>query len=197
MSMLDEDEEYEDEVLHERRGTSVLRSAPPELVVPTPWMCRRWTGALNSRLWPRACAETGKRASMWQSRGPRFSGRCLGWFAKAPEEIRIDSVKAWRACDNKVCFFGNRNGTLQWEHVPVAGAGHYIQPDISSDIAHVVRFTCLAFQLNVILSAALGGSIKMRVVVLWAPRSEEERQMQDLKVRNAFSYLLMPAMPWK
>ena len=80
MSMLDEDEEYEDEVLHERRGTSVLRSAPPELVVPTPWMCRRWTGALNSRLWPRACAETGKRASMWQSRGPRFSGRCLGWF---------------------------------------------------------------------------------------------------------------------
>ena len=83
MSMLDEDEEYEDEVLHERRGTSVLRSAPPELVVPTPWMCRRWTGALNSRLWPRACAETGKRASMWQSRGPRFSGRCLGWLAFA------------------------------------------------------------------------------------------------------------------
>ena len=118
-------------------------------------------------------------------------------IAKAPEEIRIDSVKAWRACDNKVCFFGNRNGTLQWEHVPVAGAGHYIQPDISSDIAHVVRFTCLAFQLNVILSAALGGSINMRVVVLWAARSEEERQVQDLNVRNAFSYLLMPAMPWK
>ena len=82
MSTLDVDEEYEDEVLHERRGTSVLRSAPPELVVPTPWMCRRWTGALNSRLWPRACAETGKRASMWQSCGraaaPGFPAAVLG-----------------------------------------------------------------------------------------------------------------------
>ena len=78
MSMLDEDEEYEDEVLHERRGTSVLRSAPPELVVPTPWMCRRWTGALNSRLWPRACAETGKRASdVAELRPPVF--RPLSW----------------------------------------------------------------------------------------------------------------------
>ena len=80
---------YEDEVLHERRGTSVLRSAPPELVVPTPWMCRRWTGALNSRLWPRACAETGKRASMWQSCGPRFSGRCLGWFVTGTDVVGV------------------------------------------------------------------------------------------------------------
>jgi hypothetical protein len=38
--MLDEDEEYEDAVLYERRGTPVLRSARPELVVPTPWT--RW-----------------------------------------------------------------------------------------------------------------------------------------------------------
>jgi len=80
-SMLDEDEEYEDAVLYERRGTPVLRSARPELVVPTPWMCRRWTGALNSRLWPRACAETGKRASMVAEPRPRFSPRCLGWYA--------------------------------------------------------------------------------------------------------------------
>jgi hypothetical protein len=40
MSMLDEDEEYEDDSLYERRGTPVLRSARPELVVPTPWT--RW-----------------------------------------------------------------------------------------------------------------------------------------------------------
>ena len=114
-------------------------------------------------------------------------------IAKAPEEIRIDSVKAWRACDNKVCFFGNRNGTLQWEHVP--DAGHYIQPVISSDIGHVVKFAFLTFQLNVTFHAALGGSIKMSVVVLWTPPSEW--RSQNLKVRNAFSYLLMPAMPWK
>ncbi|KOO31563.1 hypothetical protein Ctob_013848 [Chrysochromulina tobinii] len=57
--MLDEDEEYEDAVLYERRGTPVLRSARPELVVPTPWTRWLWTGALNSRLWPRACAATG------------------------------------------------------------------------------------------------------------------------------------------
>ena len=35
MRMLDEDEEYEDDVLYERRGTPVLRSARTELVVPT------------------------------------------------------------------------------------------------------------------------------------------------------------------
>jgi hypothetical protein len=40
MSMLDENEEYEDDSLYERRGTSVLRNARPELVVPTPWT--RW-----------------------------------------------------------------------------------------------------------------------------------------------------------
>jgi len=117
----------------------------------------------------------------------------LSEIAKAPEEIRIESVKAWRACDNKVCFFGNRNGTLQWEHVP--DAGHYIQPVISSDIGHVVKFAFLTFQLNVMFHAALGGSIKMGVVVLWTPPSEW--RSQNLKVRNAFSYLLMPAMPWK
>ena len=78
MSMLDEDEEYEDEVLYERRGTPVLRSARPELVVPKPWTSWRWTEALNSRLWPRACAATGKRASMVAEPRPRFSGRCLG-----------------------------------------------------------------------------------------------------------------------
>ena len=43
MSMLDEDEEYEDDVLYERRGTPVLRSARPELVVPTPWTRWLWT----------------------------------------------------------------------------------------------------------------------------------------------------------
>jgi hypothetical protein len=35
MRMLDEDEDCEDDVLNERRGTPVLRSARPELVVPT------------------------------------------------------------------------------------------------------------------------------------------------------------------
>jgi hypothetical protein len=75
--MLDEDEEYEDDVLYERRGTPVLRSARPELVVPTPWTSWRWPGALNSRLWPRACAATGKRASM-SGRGPGFTCAVLG-----------------------------------------------------------------------------------------------------------------------
>ena len=79
MSMLDEDEEYEDEVLYERRGTPVLRSARPELVVPTPWTSRLWPGAPNLRLWPRACAATGLRASMMAEPRPPFSGRCLGW----------------------------------------------------------------------------------------------------------------------
>jgi hypothetical protein len=65
-------------VLYERRGTPVLRSARPELVVPKPWTSRRWTEALNSRLWPRACAATGKRASMVAEPRPPFSGRCLG-----------------------------------------------------------------------------------------------------------------------
>jgi hypothetical protein len=64
MSMLDEDEECEDDSLYERRGTPVHRNARPELVVPTPWTSRRWTGAPNSKLWPRACAATGKRVSM-------------------------------------------------------------------------------------------------------------------------------------
>ena len=77
MSMLDEDEEYEDEVLYERRGTPVLRSARPELVVPTPWTSRRLTGAPNSRLWPRACDATEKCASMSGVRPPVF--RPLTW----------------------------------------------------------------------------------------------------------------------
>jgi len=64
-------------VLYERRGTPVLRSARPELVVPKPWTSWRWTEALNSRLWPRACAATGKRASMRQSRVPRFPAAFL------------------------------------------------------------------------------------------------------------------------
>ena len=64
MSMLDEDEEYEDDVLYERRGTPVVRSARPELIVPTSSMSWRWPGAPNLRLWPRACAATGTRASM-------------------------------------------------------------------------------------------------------------------------------------
>jgi len=66
-------------VLYERRGTPVLRSARPELVVPKPWTSWRWTEALNSRLWPRACAATGKRASMVAEPRPPFSPRCLGW----------------------------------------------------------------------------------------------------------------------
>ncbi len=78
MSMLDEDEEYEDEVLYERRGTSVLRSARPELVVPTPWTSRLWTEVPESSLWPRACSATGLRASMRQSRVPRFRPAVLG-----------------------------------------------------------------------------------------------------------------------
>jgi hypothetical protein len=56
--MLAEDEEYEDAVLYERLSTPVLRSARPELVVPTPWTRWLWTGAPNSKLWPRACAAT-------------------------------------------------------------------------------------------------------------------------------------------
>jgi hypothetical protein len=76
--MLAEDEEYEDAVLYERRSTPVLRSARPELVVPTPWTSRLWPGALNSRLWPRACAETGLRASMVaEPRPPVFAP--LSW----------------------------------------------------------------------------------------------------------------------
>ena len=76
MSMLDEDEEYEDDVLYERRGTPFLRSARPELVVPTPSTIWLWPGAPNSRLWPRACAATGKRASMVaEPRGPVCAGR--------------------------------------------------------------------------------------------------------------------------
>ena len=82
MSMLDEDEEYEDEVLYERRGTPVLRSARPELVVPTPWTSRLWTEVPDSSLWPRACSATGLRASMRQSRVdrrvPRFPAAVLG-----------------------------------------------------------------------------------------------------------------------
>jgi len=79
MSMLDEDEEYEDEVLYERRGTPVLRSARPELVVPTPWTSRLWTEVPDSSLWPRACSAKGLRASMMAEPRPPFSGRCLGW----------------------------------------------------------------------------------------------------------------------
>jgi len=71
MSMLDEDEEYEDDSLYERRGPPVLRSARPELVVPTPLTSRRWTGAPNSKLWPRACAATGS-VSRWAEPRPRF-----------------------------------------------------------------------------------------------------------------------------
>ena len=73
MSMLDEDEEYEDDVLYERRGTPFLRSARPELVVPTSSTIWLWPGAPNSWLWPRACAATGKGAS----EAVRF--RCGGW----------------------------------------------------------------------------------------------------------------------
>ena len=73
MSMLDEDEEYEDGVLYERRGTPFLRSARPELVVPTSSTTWLWPGAPNSWLWPRACAATGKGAS----EAVRF--RCGGW----------------------------------------------------------------------------------------------------------------------
>jgi len=79
--MLAEDEEYEDAVLYERRSTAVLRSARSELVVPTPRTSRCLTGAPNSRLWPRACAATGLRASMMAEPRPPFSGRCLGWSA--------------------------------------------------------------------------------------------------------------------
>jgi len=81
MSMLDEDEEYEDEVLYERRGTPVLRSARPELVVPTPWTSRLWTEVPDSSLWPRACSAKGLRASMMAEPRPPFSGRCLGWLS--------------------------------------------------------------------------------------------------------------------
>ena len=78
MSMLDEDEEYEEDSLYERRGTPVLRSARPELVVPTPLTSRRWTGAPNSKLWPRACAATGKRVSMSGAAAPVSRPAVLG-----------------------------------------------------------------------------------------------------------------------
>ena len=80
--MLDEDEEYEDAVLYERRSTRVLRSARPELVVPTPWTRWLWTEVPNSSVWPRACAATGLRVSMMAEPRPGFSGRCLGWFER-------------------------------------------------------------------------------------------------------------------
>ena len=65
-------------MLYERRGTSVLCSARPELVVPTPWTSRLWTEVPDSSLWPRACSATGLRASMRQSRVPRFRPAVLG-----------------------------------------------------------------------------------------------------------------------
>ena len=81
MSMLGEDEEYEDDMLYERRGTPVLRSARPELVVPTSSTRWLWPGAPNLSLWPRACAATGKRVSMSgaEDRGADPVRRTLSW----------------------------------------------------------------------------------------------------------------------
>ena len=70
MSMIDEDEEYEDDELYERRGTPVLRSARPELVVPTFSTRWLWPGASNLKLWPRACAATEARLDEVEPRPP-------------------------------------------------------------------------------------------------------------------------------
>ena len=89
-------------MLYERRGTPVLRSARPELVVPKPWTSRRWTEALNSRLWPRACAATGKRASMVaEPRPPVF--RPLSWVVSVGSTKSRTSVERSEHKQNSTC----------------------------------------------------------------------------------------------
>jgi hypothetical protein len=83
MSMLDEDEDYEDDVLYERRGTSVLGNARPELVVPTPWTSRRWTGAPNSRLLASSMRCDGEACLDEAEPRTRFAGRCLAFRPNA------------------------------------------------------------------------------------------------------------------
>ena len=88
MSMLDEDEDYEDDVLYERRGTSVLGNARPELVVPTPWTSRRWTGAPNSRLLASSMRCDGEACLDEAEPRTRFAGRCLVWSPGAGDRQR-------------------------------------------------------------------------------------------------------------
>ena len=102
MSMLDEDEEYENDMLYERRGTPVLRSARPELVVPTPLTSRRWTGAPNSKLWPRACAATGKRVSMSGAAAPVSRPAVLGGKRQKEEEEEQPQRKATKRARRRI-----------------------------------------------------------------------------------------------
>ena len=71
--MLDEDEEYEDDVLYKRRSTPVLRSARAELVVPTSSTTWRLPGAPNRGYGLRACARCEDEARLYRRVKTRFA----------------------------------------------------------------------------------------------------------------------------
>jgi hypothetical protein len=85
--MLAEDEEYEDAVLYERRSTPVLRSARPELVVPTPWTSRLWPGALNSSYGLEHALRRGCASMVAEPRPPVFAP--LSWVVTRNRNIKL------------------------------------------------------------------------------------------------------------